>query len=123
MSDEVGTIMKDKTDFSLNVFNYIDYRHFLKDFYDYSKKINKKFSYRYFALKAGFSSSGFLHLVIDGKRNLSRKYIPRFAKAIGFNREERIYFDALVSFNQAEDAESKEFYGKFLQDLKGTFSK
>jgi uncharacterized protein (TIGR02147 family) len=114
--------MRDKTLSAPDIFDYEDYRLFLKDFYDYSKKTNKNFSHRYFALKAGYSSSGFLHLIIEGKRNLSRKSVPKFARAIELNIKEQIFFDALVSFNQSKEAESKEFYGKILQELQKTFS-
>ncbi len=51
-----------------NIFNYMDYREFLEDFYDEQKSANKAFSYQYFANKAGFKSKSFIKLVIDGKK-------------------------------------------------------
>jgi hypothetical protein len=35
-----------------------------------SKKAKPQYSFRYFARRAGLSSSNFLKLVMDGKRNL-----------------------------------------------------
>ena len=43
----------------INIFNYLDYRRFLKDLYQWHKKHTPEFSYRYFANKAGIAT-GFL---------------------------------------------------------------
>lgn len=92
------------------VFEYNNFREFLGDFYEYNKKLNKKFSYRYFARIAGFQSSNFLMLVIDGKRNLALPSIEMFAKALKLNKEESEYFKNLVLFNQSTTIEEKDAY-------------
>ena len=68
-----------------NIFEYADYREYLKDYYEHSKDTKDNFSYRYFAQKAGFASSNFLYLIIHGKRNLTKDYIPNFGKALGLS--------------------------------------
>ena len=50
---------------------YEDYRLYLRDFYEERKKTSV-FSWREFAKLAGFSSSGYLKLVCDGKTRLSK---------------------------------------------------
>lgn len=102
----------------LNIFTYTNYRDFLKDYYDSSKENNKNFSYRYFAKKAGFTSSNFLYLVIHGKRNLTKDYVPKFASAMGLSKLEQRYFEALTSFNQAKSPEAKRYYLELLYNLK-----
>lgn len=102
----------------LNIFGYSDYREFLRDYYDHSKKTNKNFSYRYFAHKAGFSSSNFLYLIIEGKRNITKDCVPKFSKVIGLNKKEQQYFDALISFNQAKNSEAKRYYLELLHNLR-----
>ncbi len=100
-----------------SIFNYIDYRKYLKDFYEYSKSTKKYFSYRFFALKAGLNSPILLKMVMDGKRNLSRKSINQFIKGIGLKEKEAVFFRNLVLFNQAKSAiEKYEFYS-LLQSL------
>jgi uncharacterized protein (TIGR02147 family) len=89
------------------VFEYTNYRSFLRDLYDFEKAAQKKFSFRYFSKQAGFSSPNFLKLVIEGKRNLSVESIERFAKALKLTREEAPFFRALVLFNQAATAEER----------------
>ena len=91
-----------------SIFTYIDYRRFLNDYYKEKKRTCRHFSYRYFALKAGFTSPVFLKLVIEGKRNLSRTMIHRFGDAIGLNPKQSCFFEHLVLFNQAKTSMEKQ---------------
>lgn len=93
-------------------FKYLDYRHFLKDYYrEQKEKRGSAFSFRSFARQAGLSSPNFLQLVMEGKRNLGPDGIKSFAKALKFNKEEAAYFENLVHFNQcATDDERNEWY-------------
>ncbi|NLE02187.1 MAG: TIGR02147 family protein [Fibrobacter sp.] len=61
----------------VNIFNYIDYREFLEDFYHEQKARNKAFSFQFFANKAGFKSKSFIKLVIDGKKNLTEESMEK----------------------------------------------
>lgn len=103
---------------TVNIFNYIDYRDYLKAYYSANKRSNSKFSYQYFSKRAGVKSPNFLCLIINGERNLSHENIVGFAKAIGMGREERNYFEALVLFNQAKTSEAKRYYLGLLSGLK-----
>lgn len=104
----------------LNIFDYSNYRDFLRDYYKHSKESNPNFSYRYFSQKAGCSSPNFLHLVIGGNRNLGKDYVPRFSSAMGLGKREQQFFDALVSFNQAKTPEAKRYYLELIHNLKRT---
>jgi len=97
---------------SLNIFNYTDYRKFLKDFYEDEKKRSDKFSYRFFSKQCGYSSPNFLKLVIDGKRNLSIESIHKFSQFFKFNKDEKEYFLNLIHFNQASNTSDKETWAK-----------
>ncbi len=97
------------------LFTYIDYRKFLKDYYEEQKAKDAKFSHRYFTMKVGFSSSGYFSDVLAGKKNLSGAFMLKFAKALKMGREEEEYFLNLVSFNQAKTLEEKNrFYEKMM---------
>src|SRR3954469_6473209 len=96
------------------VFEYSNYRSFLRDLYEFEKAAHRKFSFRYFSKQAGFSSPNFLKLVIEGKRNLSIESIARFAKALKLNKEEATFFRALVLFNQASTTEER---GMWVQEI------
>jgi uncharacterized protein (TIGR02147 family) len=90
------------------IFEYIDYRSYLADYYQQKKETTQYFSYRYFAQKIGINSPSFLKSVIDGKRNLTASMAERFSKALELNTKERSYFTNLVSFNQAKTLTEKQ---------------
>jgi len=104
------------------IFEYNDYRRFLKDYYLVKKKTTGFFTYRYFAAMAGFSSPVFLKLVMDGKSNLSEKSCRRLAAAMQLDIAESDYFETLVQFNQAKSIEKKKNFFEKLRTLGQNYS-
>jgi uncharacterized protein (TIGR02147 family) len=94
----------------VNIFTYLDYRQFLKDKFKELKSTRKSFSHRAFAKMAGFSSSNFVMLVMQGKRNLSSEAIQKVAKGLKLKKAEAEFFENLVRFNQASGDDEKNFY-------------
>lgn len=88
----------------IDVFEYLDHRSFLRDFYVLQKRLGRGFSYRRFSERAGLRSPNYLKLVIDAERNLSAPMAERFARACGLDGEDAEYFQDLVVFNQAKSA-------------------
>ena len=107
--DKERTRMKRKKD-DFSIFNYTDYRHFLADYYSIQKCDKPFFSYRYFAKKAGFSSSGFYKELVDGKKSLSRGLILKFAQAMKLSAKETEYFENMVYFNEAKTVDERRMY-------------
>ncbi len=100
----------------VNIFEYTDYRKFLIDYQAHEHERNPHFSHRYFAQKAGFTSTGLLANIIKGRRNLTDSLISKFAKALKLNKKEEMYFEFLVRFNQALSIEDKnKYYERMLQ--------
>jgi uncharacterized protein (TIGR02147 family) len=100
-----------------SLFEYIDYRKFLSDYYTFKKSTSRAFSYRYFSRKAGFGSPVFLKLVIEGKRNLSRDSIEKFCSALVLTKKESLYFKNLVLFEQAKGADEKQEHYAVLRSI------
>lgn len=98
----------------VNVFKYIDYRKFLEDYYDFMKQNHGKFSFRWFAKKAGYTSSGYYSNVIKGVHPLTGAYIDKFIGAIGFNELESHYFNLLVKYQNSKTVIDKK---KYLDEL------
>ncbi|MFZ4403980.1 MAG: TIGR02147 family protein [Pseudobdellovibrionaceae bacterium] len=92
---------------TLNIFNYSDYRQFLKDWFEAQKAQNKSFSYAQFAQKAGFEARSFLRLVIMHKRNLSVDGIAKMQKGLGLSANDTEGFRLLVLANQATAIENR----------------
>lgn len=99
---------------SKTVFEYDNYREYLRDYYMAAKARDKKFSFRYFARVGGFKSGNILKIVIDGKINIVDETAEKFCKALKLNREESLFFRNLVHFNQAQSTEERLRYSKEL---------
>ena len=96
----------------INIFDYVDYRLFLKDFYAVRKKENRHFSFRMFAQKAGVSAS-LMRDVISGRRRLSVSVASRYIRAMDMTAREADYFILLVQFvNARTNREKNDCYNK-----------
>lgn len=93
-----------------NLFRYVDYRKFLRDWYHEAKSSRASFSFRTFSKRAGFQSPNFFKLVMDGDRNLTEESLPTFMKGLKLNKQEQDFFRNLVFFNQAKNHDQKDFY-------------
>lgn len=93
-----------------SIFQYDNYREFLKDYYAHAKSKNRGFSFRVFSRIAGFKGGNVLKRVMDGDHNLSREGIEKFAKALHLGVEETKFFRSLVQMNQAKSHQDKQFH-------------
>jgi uncharacterized protein (TIGR02147 family) len=107
----------------VNIFEYTDYRIYLKDAYDERRKESSKFSYRFIASKVGFSSPGFFTNVLKGKKDISLKLVLKFAELFKLNRKEKDYFEILVLFNKATSGGEKKEYLDRLLAMRGSHVK
>lgn len=94
----------------VNLFGYLDYRQFLRDAFTKLKETRPAFSHRLFTRMAGFSSSNYMMLVMQGKRNLSGEGIQKVAKALKLKKGETEFFENLIRFDQATSDTEKNFY-------------
>lgn len=98
----------------LNLLKYKSYRSFLKDHLDAGKKQSPPLTLAGFAKKLKMSPSA-LHMLLDGKRDLTVHNIHRMANALGLTEGEEDFFSALVHFEQAEEKNERSFYEKKLK--------
>jgi uncharacterized protein (TIGR02147 family) len=92
------------------IFDYLDYREFLRDYYAEQKARSAHFSYEAFTRKAGFKSRSLLHHILSGRRDLSKSAIFKVGEALKLNQKEQSYFQELVAFCQVRDAKEKSFH-------------
>jgi uncharacterized protein (TIGR02147 family) len=92
----------------VSVFDFLDYRQYLAEYYRFKKSVNKHFSYRLIADKAGIPSTGYFSEVLSGRRNLTRSKIPKMAAALGLSEKEHAYLSILVDFNHAKTESAKQ---------------
>jgi uncharacterized protein (TIGR02147 family) len=79
-----------------DVYGYHDYLEFLRDWLAFRKASQPGFSMRILA-KESELAVGFLPMVLAGKRVLSGKALAKIAPVLGLGRQERIYFELLVT--------------------------
>ena len=79
-----------------------DYREFLRISVDFLKNHRRGFSYAHFAVRAGFSSRGFLVDVIKGSKRLTDRSVPKVARGLGLTGALKDYFATLVALEEPE---------------------
>jgi uncharacterized protein (TIGR02147 family) len=100
-----------------SVFNYYDYRDFLRDFYQEKKKARAAYSYRYMAGKVGLHATHLIRL-FKKERHLDEESLAPFLKLCGFNEREGAYFSALVAYNKSRsDKEKKLAWERLLKSM------
>jgi len=93
-----------------SIFNYLDYRKFLKDYYDEKKTKNKAFSFQYLANKAGIKSKSLVHHIMDGKRKITKDIAFKLGQAMKLNEKAFSYWQDMIAFNQASTNREKNYY-------------
>lgn len=103
-----------------NISEYLDFRKLLADYYQYRREISKReirpYNYGVFSAAANIKSPNYLKMIIEGRRNLSDEMIRKFAKALGFNKEQSDEFRMLVLFGQATDPAERNMFLKALNE-------
>jgi uncharacterized protein (TIGR02147 family) len=93
---------------NVDIFQFLDYRTYLRAFYDAEKASSSTFSYRAFSMRAGLASPNHLKRIMDGERSLQGELVERYATVLGLGPSQRRYFEALVAFTDATDSQKRE---------------
>ncbi|MGL1934210.1 MAG: TIGR02147 family protein [Fibrobacterales bacterium] len=101
-----------------SIYNYWSSIDFLNDWFIQEKIKNSKFSFQYFANKAGFKSRSFIANVLAGRSKLSTDSLLKIAKAMNLSKRETHYLEALINYDATKDDNQKEYYRDQLLYLK-----
>ena len=100
------------------IFEYTDYREWIRDAFDDFKQRKTVISWRYMAMKLG-ADPGNLLRVSQGKIHLTLSLVKPMAEFFELDEKETAYWTELVCFGRAKtDAEASNHYEK-MQILKG----
>jgi uncharacterized protein (TIGR02147 family) len=98
------------------IFEYTNYREFLRDFFEESKREDPRFTHRYLAERLGLSTPNLIWLVMQGKRNLTPDVGAKLAGFLRFTIRQRRYFEAMVGFLNAKRHEEKnEYFSRMIE--------
>lgn len=83
-----------------SVYDFLDYRAFLKSYIEEKRAENPGFSIRSIAYRME-CDPGFFNRILNGKRNLSQAHALRLSDILKLTKREQRYFAQLVQFCQA----------------------
>jgi len=98
------------------IYNYLDYREFLRSLLKDKKAENPKFSHRYILRRMNIASSGYLLNVIAGKSSLNIQRVAQIGGILNLSRGEVNYFRKLVYFDKAKTVDEKNDYYQQIMD-------
>lgn len=91
----------------MDIYQYDDFRLFLKERYHQKMLEVPKYSYRKFAKEAGFANPGYLNDVIKGFKPLSENAAEKMGKAFQLKAHEIEFLKLIAAFGQARTQERK----------------
>ena len=96
----------------INLFEYTDFREYLRSYYSEKKKNNPHYSYQLLTQTAGFSNRGFIHHIINGTRKLSKLNCGKLSQALRHSPREREYFENIVAYAQSDTEKERTYFLK-----------
>lgn len=100
------------------IFEYFDYRLYLRDFYEFAKLNKPYYSYRFIASRVGVNP-GFLFRLMSGKVHIGLRKIEVFADLLELSGRQREYFTELVRLGKAKRDEDVQESLKKLKSIRG----
>jgi len=94
----------------INIFTYTDYRLFLRDLFEESKKENRRITQKAVLEKMGVSSTGFFSNVIAGKKNLTLSQVKKICEILKLKKAQQRYLEYLVLYAKTKSIEDKKEY-------------
>lgn len=91
----------------LDIHDYLEYRSFLKDAFQLEKEAGNITGQRDIALFLGLKSSGHISWILQGKRDLMPRLVPRLAQLLRLSPPEAEYLALLVEHNDTENPDER----------------
>jgi uncharacterized protein (TIGR02147 family) len=112
--------MRKSTRLEFNLYEYLDFAQFLRDWVNLGKKHIPGFSFKYIADNAGFNSKSYIQNVMKGTSTFSEDAVLRMANIMELGAIELKYFKLIVDFKQAKTlGRKKELWAKIHARRKG----
>ncbi len=106
---------------TMNIYEFTDYRQFLRKFYEMKKEQNRSFSFRAMGQRLDVDP-GFLVKVMNQQFHLRAKNFPKLYELCYFDEKECEYFEMMVLFSKAEKEQEIKLYFEKLLIIKGVGS-
>lgn len=86
----------------ISIFDYLDYRKYLKDLFNLQKSESSHISYRYMEKRLGIDASYYRKILI-GEKHLSESQIEPLINYLQLEQKEKEYFTELIRYSKATD--------------------
>jgi uncharacterized protein (TIGR02147 family) len=100
-----------------SIYRYDNPRQFLLDYVATRKEENPRFSLRKWAKEMEMPAHSLLIMILQGRRALTLRQAPFLAKGLNLTSPEKLYFQALIQFENAPTEEEKDLCRLWLSDL------
>lgn len=102
----------------VSIFDYLDYRQFLRALFEDKKRENIGFSHRSLMEKLSLQAPGHMLFIMQGKRRLTTAIALRLASYLKFSKREHRYLLALVRYSDAKTPAEKQYAFEELLQLR-----
>jgi uncharacterized protein (TIGR02147 family) len=119
--NSMKTIKQHEQNGRKSVFDFDNYREYLRNYFEESKALNSRYSLRLFSNKLGFSSKDFILRIMNGEKNLTPSSILKIMNGLQMNEDESSYFEALVLLCQATTEEERQQYQQRVNSIAATY--
>ena len=106
----------------VEIYDYLDYREFLRDFYEANKKRRSWFSLRLLGSKIGLDAS-YLLRIMQKHEHISAGKALSIASYLDLTPPQASYFEAMVRFSRAGTESDAEIHFKKMMEFKGVQSR
>ncbi len=93
-----------------NLYEYLDFRTLLRDYFEGCRAKSSKYSMRFFAKRLGFGSPNYIQRILAGERKLSEATLDRLIEMLELKGTEQEYFELLVRMEQTKDINRRNQY-------------
>jgi uncharacterized protein (TIGR02147 family) len=94
-----------------DIFNYLDFRLYLNDYYAAKKSADKSFTHTFICRHLGQENAkSYFNNVVKGRVAISATFIDRFISLLELTPPQAKFFRALVNYNQTDSIHEKEFF-------------
>lgn len=103
-----------------NIFEYIDFRKYLKDWREATKSANPGLTHEYLCSKLGQKTRGYFNDLEKGRRTIGPDVLDRLVKLLSLDSTEARYFRAIVGYGQPATYEEREYWFEQAVQLNNT---
>lgn len=91
------------------IFEYLDYRAFLSDFFAEQTRQKTHFSYRYASQRVGMDASN-IHKIIQGKRHITDSTYDGFVRLLNLSGSREKFFRLMIQFGKSRATKKRKEY-------------